>query len=299
MRAEIDIEGVRYRVDLSLGVDLSAPIYFEEDRDDARDDDRGAEGSADDDSGDHQAKQTDAFGLPRPSSEPFRVSGFVGDTREGGSVNCRTLTLTPHGNGTHTESVGHIVNARVAVPSVTPLGLVPACVLTVPTVSLSSAQETYGGKHHGDDKVVTSSSLRMAKRAASVPAAFLRAIAIRIPDVRPPGPPGRQHWSGSNPPYLTEEATQQLREWGCEHVLLEVPSIDREDDGGATVCHHLFWGVAAGHALEGEPPQRTITEMAVVPDVLVDGTYLLSLQVPPLVTDAAPSRPVLFSAELA
>jgi hypothetical protein len=35
------------------------------------------------------------------------------------------------------------------------------------------------------------------------------------------------------------------------------------------------------------------------PDEVVDGTYLLSLQVPPLFTDAAPSRPVLFVAELA
>jgi arylformamidase len=278
MRAEVDIDGVRYRVDLSQGIDLSAPIFFDAERD---------------------AQPTNAFGLPTPTSEPFRVSGFVGDTREGGSVNCRTLTLSPHGNGTHTESVGHIVDADVAVPTVTPVGLMPACVLTVPTVSFGSSQESYRGKHKDDDRVVTSSALRMAKRAASVPAAFLRAIAVRIPDVRPSGALGRQHWSRSNPPYLTEDATRQLREWGCEHLLLEVPSIDREDDGGATACHHLFWGVAEGHALEGEAPQRSITEMAVVPEVLVDGTYLLSLQVPPLHTDAAPSRPVLFSAELA
>ena len=41
--------------------------------------------------------------------------------------------------------------------------------------------------------------------------------------------------------------------------------------------------------------QATITELAYVPDSLVDGPYLLELQVPALSGDAVPSRPLLYA----
>ena len=40
--------------------------------------------------------------------EPVNGDGFVGSVRQGGSVNFNDITLNPHGNGTHTECVGHI-----------------------------------------------------------------------------------------------------------------------------------------------------------------------------------------------
>src|SRR6187397_33365 len=40
--------------------------------------------------------------------EPVRMGDWVGDVNQGGSVNFRTVTFNPHGNGTHTECVGHI-----------------------------------------------------------------------------------------------------------------------------------------------------------------------------------------------
>jgi hypothetical protein len=33
--------------------------------------------------------------------------------------------------------------------------------------------------------------------------------------------------------------------------------------------------------------------MAFIPDTVADGPYLLNLQVPPFMSDAAPSRPIL------
>ena len=52
--------------------------------------------------------------------------------------------------------------------------------------------------------------------------------------------------------------------------------------------------------MEGLPPTdvplppHSITEMVYVPNSTADGVYLLSLQVAPILLDAAPSRPVLF-----
>src|SRR5215216_6112559 len=40
--------------------------------------------------------------------EPVRMGDWVGDVNQGGTVNFRTITFNPHGNGTHTECVGHI-----------------------------------------------------------------------------------------------------------------------------------------------------------------------------------------------
>jgi len=276
MRAEVEIGGVRYRTDLSHAFDLSTPIAFS---------DTGDAGPA---------SRVQAFGLPHPTSQPFAFGSHVLDTQKGSGVNCRTLTLTPHGNGTHTESVSHIVNDEVAVRWAAPQGLVPAAVLTVPAVKFAEAGETYGATSAGDDDVISGTALTMARRAASIPDAFLQALIIRTGR---PAPTDGQ-WTSTNPPYCTEDATLLLRQWQCEHLVLDVPSIDREDDGGLTVCHHLFWEVPPGHRLDAAPARRTITEMAVVPEDVADGTYLLNLQVPPLLTDAAPSRPLLFSAEL-
>ncbi|MBC8144638.1 MAG: cyclase family protein, partial [bacterium] len=43
-----------------------------------------------------------------------------------------------------------------------------------------------------------------------------------------------------------------------------------------------------------ESATRTITEMAFVPDAAADGSYVLNLQIPSFMLDAAPSRPLLF-----
>ena len=36
------------------------------------------------------------------------MGDWVGDVKQGGSVNFRNISFNPHGNGTHTECVGHI-----------------------------------------------------------------------------------------------------------------------------------------------------------------------------------------------
>jgi hypothetical protein len=42
---------------------------------------------------------------------------------------------------------------------------------------------------------------------------------------------------------------------------------------------------------------NTITEMIYVPNEVEDGQYVLDLQIPNFVADAAPSRPVLYKLE--
>jgi len=107
-----------------------------------------------------------------------------------------------------------------------------------------------------------------------------------------PNDPGRssKDWSGSNPCYLQSSACAWLRSIGVKHLLLDLPSVDREEDGGVLAAHHAFWDHPATVDLE-----RTITELIQVPAEVRDGEFLLELQLPHFMNDAAPSRPVLYA----
>jgi hypothetical protein len=102
-------------------------------------------------------------------------------------------------------------------------------------------------------------------------------------------------WSGDDPPFLTTDAMTTVAAGTWRHILLDLPSVDREDDGGLLDNHRRWWGLESGARATGPKPSvRTITEMIYAPDELLDGLYVLSLQIAPFVLDAAPSRPILF-----
>ena len=50
-----------------------------------------------------------------------------------------------------------------------------------------------------------------------------------------PNPPSKRgrSWSGSNPPYLDPKAAAWLAAEGVLHLLIDLPSVDPEEDGGA------------------------------------------------------------------
>lgn len=265
--------GLALDVDLDAVVDISNPISF-------------ADGPT-----------ASAFFLPTATATAFEAEGFVGDTGRGGSVNCHTLSLSPHGNGTHTECVGHIVNDPVTVPEVLKGGLFRALLLTVDLVGLGDSDESYRGRYEDDDDVITAAAVKKARAALAIgDDERFDALVIRT---RMEGLDKRfARWSGTNPPYPTYELLSLLEEWQVTHLVLDVPSLDREDDGGLVPNHHRYWGLGEGSRnLEGKAPSpRTVTELALVPAHVADGRYLLDLQVPPLLTDAVPSRPLLYPA---
>jgi arylformamidase len=77
---------------------------------------------------------------------------------------------------------------------------------------------------------------------------------------------------------------------GVKHLLLDLPSVDRESDEGKLIAHRIFWNYPSNMNLE-----RTITEMIFVDNNIPDGTYLLELQVASFNNDASPSRPVIYT----
>jgi arylformamidase len=98
-----------------------------------------------------------------------------------------------------------------------------------------------------------------------------------------------RNYNKTNPPYLEESLATYLNKQGIFHLLVDLPSLDREEDGGKLSAHKAFWGIP--NKLR---PSATITELIYVPNEVKDGTYLLNLQIAAFELDATPSKPVLY-----
>jgi kynurenine formamidase len=97
-------------------------------------------------------------------------------------------------------------------------------------------------------------------------------------------------YSGTNPPYFTEQAMDYIVDHGVDHLVTDLPSIDKEKDAGKLLAHKSFWNTK-GAIRE----KATITELAFIPEIIIDGFYLLNLQVLSLEMDVSPSNPNLYS----
>ena len=93
--------------------------------------------------------------------------------------------------------------------------------------------------------------------------------------------------------FFSIEAIKYIVSLGIDHLLVDTPSVDRLFDDGKLSAHNLFWETK-GKEINMQSTNKTITEMVYVPTCLEDGTYLVNLQIPPFISDAAPSRPILY-----
>jgi len=99
----------------------------------------------------------------------------------------------------------------------------------------------------------------------------------------------KKNYSGTNPPYLETAAMEQIVKLGIEHLLIDLPSVDREEDEGKLAGHKIYWNYP-----KKDRVHCTITEMIFVDFHISDGLYLLNVQIAPFELDATPSKPVLY-----
>jgi kynurenine formamidase len=211
----------------------------------------------------------EAFYLPTMRIEPFRAGTFIGDVAQGGPCNVNTVILNPHGNGTHTETVGHISPEKETIQDCLKRFWFVADLVSVDPSKVF------------DDWLILPDQLQKVLQDPS------EALIIRT---RPNDTGKRKrHYSGTNPVYLHHEAAELIREAGVRHLLIDLPSVDREEDGGALKAHKAFWNYPSDPRADA-----TITELIYVPDAVTDGRYLLNLQIISILNDASPSKPVLY-----
>ena len=96
-----------------------------------------------------------------------------------------------------------------------------------------------------------------------------------------------------NTPSFLVEIMEYLVSLGVQHLLVDTPSVDKLFDDGHLTSHNIFWETKE-KVFNPNSQYKTITEMIFAPDSLEDGVYLLNLQIPAFVSDAAPSRPILY-----
>ena len=203
--------------------------------------------------------------------EPVKTDKFIGDVNQGGSVNFRNIFFNPHGNGTHTECVGHISRENITINNCLKKFHFLALLVTIKPEELTNG-----------DRVITAIQIAEAMKDPTPEALIIRTL---------PNESAKKdkQYSNTNPPYLQAEAAELIHKKNIEHLLIDLPSVDREFDEGKLVSHHIFWQYPNDVRLK-----RTITELIYVPDTVKDGIYLLNLQISSFENDASPSKPILY-----
>lgn len=248
----------------------------------------------------HSGHQPNHFGATPALATPMQVAGFIGDTAQGGSCNVKQLSLNPHCNGTHTETIGHICDSNNALAvSISALALpplMPCPLISVTPIAAIDSDDEYSPSFEVNDRVISRGQLE--QQLAQYHDQQLQCLALRT---HPNSDDKCQASYNENnqPAFFTRDAVLYLNERGVEHLILDLPSLDRLNDNGLLTCHHLFWQVMEG-AHQPSPNSlinKTITEMAYIDNAISDGFYFLNLQTPAFINDAAPSRPMLYQAE--
>ncbi|WP_046755065.1 cyclase family protein [Kordia jejudonensis] len=219
----------------------------------------------------HASKDNvNAWYVEAPKIFPVKTDDWIGNVKQGGDVNFNNIHFNPHAHGTHTECVGHITEEIHSINQHLQRFFFYAEVITVVP------------EREGEDRVISKKQLQFAIGNKKREAIVIRTLP-NFTDKK------SMQYSHTNPPYFSEEAVIYLREKGINHLLIDLPSIDKEKDGGALLAHNAFWNT------DGEIRMKaTITEFIYVANSIKDGAYYLNLQIAPFENDASPSKPVLY-----
>lgn len=243
MIATIEHKGNTFQVNLSQAIDISIPLK-------------------------NGNNNPTAWYVPEVKMEPVVMGNWIGEVKQGGSVNFFNITFNPHGHGTHTECVGHISREKHSINE------------CVKQFFFTSEVKSVTPQQKGEDFVITLESIQ--KDWKETEAIIIRTLPNNSEKLH-------KKYSNSNPPYLQKEAAIFLKEKGVKHLLIDLPSVDKEVDGGVLAAHHTFWNYPENTRLD-----CSITELIYVPNQVADGSYLLNLSFAPFDNDASPSRPTIY-----
>ena len=215
-----------------------------------------------------------------PQIEPVIMGDWIGKVSEGKSAtNFNNIFFNPHAHGTHTECLGHITRDFYSINQCLKQFFFTAALISIEPKSV------------GEDLIITKEQIEIALGTTTPQAVIIRTL---------PNLATKKHlnYSNTNPPYLEEAAAIFIREKGIQHLLIDLPSVDREHDEGKLVAHKAFWNVKDINQVNDDARfNSTITELIYVDEKVTDGSYILNLQFASFENDASPSKPILFKIE--
>jgi kynurenine formamidase len=271
VQAKIEHKNQIFKIDLSKPIDISIPLT-------------------------NTDENPVAWYIEKPVIEPVVFGDWIGKVSEGkSSTNFNNIFFNPHGHGTHTECLGHITKDFYSINQSLKQFFFLARLITVEPEMI------------GEDLVITKDQVQKAMHisislnlkisdilsTSTSDGVMVEALIIRtLPNQTEKK---SRKYSNTNPPYLSEDAAAFIRESEIQHLLIDLPSVDKEHDEGKLLAHKAFWNVKnTVHLNTDARLNATITEMIFVSDEIEDGNYLLNLQIASFENDASPSKPVLY-----
>lgn len=217
-----------------------------------------------------------AWYIDKPVIEPVKMGDWVGKVSEGSSTNFNNIFFNPHGHGTHTECLGHITRDFYSINQALKQFFFTAQLVSIVPTTID------------EDLFITKVQIEAALEGKTPEALIIRTLPNLLDKKS-------KNYSNTNPPYIEEAAATYIRECGIKHLLIDLPSVDREQDEGKLLAHKAFWNVKDINDLNNDARHdATITEMVFIKDEVMDGSYLLNLQIASFENDASPSKPVLY-----
>ena len=249
MIAEININNEKFKVDLNNPIDLSLTSKDE--------------------------NSFKAWYVDEIKINPIKNGDFIGSVNEGGAVNFREILINPHGNMTHTESVGHISKEKINVNKLLKTNNFLAQLITI------KPQKIINKNKKEVDQII---SLKQIKNKI-IP--NIQALIIKTHNNY--DELTNKNYNYTNWPFLAESSASYIRSKGIQHLLIDQPSIDKEFDEGKLLAHRAFWNYP--NEIDSK---KTITELIGIPNHVKDGRYLLNLTLANIENDAVPSRPIIY-----
>ncbi|SDB65268.1 Kynurenine formamidase [Flavobacteriaceae bacterium MAR_2010_188] len=215
-------------------------------------------------------ENVNAWYLKSPKIEPVKMDDWVGSVKDGADVNFNNIYFNPHAHGTHTECVGHITEKVHSINEHLTTFFFSAKVISVEPQTV------------GEDFIIQKEQIKAQLQSNEVEALVIRTL---------PNHPDKlsKHYSNTNPPFISEDAALFIKDSGIKHLLIDLPSVDKEKDDGKLLSHNAFWNTTGNIRFDA-----TITEFIYVPNTVEDGLYSLNLQIAPFENDATPSKPILY-----
>ena len=251
-----------FEIDLSKPIDISIPLT-------------------------NSDKNPIAWYIEKPEIEPVKFGDWVGKVSEGSSTNFNNIFFNPHGHGTHTECLGHITREFYSINQCLKQFFFTAELISITPENING--DLVITKEQIQQHFVTSSEDEKSHNNCHNPEALIIRTLPNLEEKK------HKNYSKTNPPYLSEDAAIYIRELGVKHLLIDLPSVDREEDEGKLLAHKAFWNVKNVDNLNDDARlDCTITEMIFVSNEIQDGSYILNLQIASFENDASPSKPILY-----
>jgi kynurenine formamidase len=241
------------------------------------------------------SNQPNIYNVPFASRVAYKDEDFIGDVLQGGVCNFDLLTLVPHCNGTHTESIGHIVNYKdnnnnpiYSLPQILNDTFFTAKLISLKPIHFNDISDSYYPISDNNDLVITQSQIENIIEDG-IEALIIRTLPNNTNKLN-------NNYSSIKSAFFTNEAMQAISNSSIKHLIVDLPSIDRARDNGKLSNHRIYWNVKED-SIEintNSRTDRTISEFAFIDDFIEDGYYILNIETPPLLIDAVPSNIKLF-----